>query len=67
MNNTDVIVSVNTIDDIKNITENTKYVNISIDSYDENVINYFLENGSHYSYSDSISGNNGFIYSRHIT
>ena len=23
---------------------------------------YFLENGSHYSYSDSISGNNGFIY-----
>ena len=62
MNNTKVIVSVNTIDDIKNITGNTKYVNISIDSYDENVINYFLENGSHYSYSDSISGNNGFIY-----
>lgn len=62
MNNTDVIVSVNTIDDIKNVTGNTKYVNISIDSYDENVINYFLENGSHYSYSDSISGNNGFIY-----
>ena len=31
MNNTDVIVSVNTIDDIKNVTGNTKYVNISID------------------------------------
>ena len=28
----------------------------------DGAINYFLENGSHYSYGDSISGNNGFIY-----
>ena len=33
MNNTNVIVSVNTMNDISNINNNTKYINLSIDSF----------------------------------
>lgn len=62
MNNTSVIVNVNTMDDIKNINDNTKYINIGIDIFNSDVINYFLENGGNYSYTDSIEGKNGFIY-----
>lgn len=62
MNDTSVIVSVNTMDDISGISSNTKYVNISIDCFDKNVIDYFLENGNGYSYTDSINNKNGFIY-----
>jgi len=48
--------------DIDNITKNTKYINISIDNVSIDVIDYFLLNGSNYSYSDTIDGRNGFIY-----
>ena len=43
MNNTNVIVSVNTMNDISNINNNTKYINLSIDSFNSDVINYFLD------------------------
>ena len=49
MNNTNVIVSVNTMNDISNINNNTKYINLSIDSFNSDVINYFLEYGKGYS------------------
>lgn len=62
MNDTNVIVSVNTMNDISSISSNTKYVNLSIDCFDKNIINYFLEYGKEYSYTDSISQKNGFIY-----
>ena len=62
MNNTNVIVSVNTMNDISNINNNTKYINLSIDSFNSDVINYFLEYGKEYSYTDTINNKNGFIY-----
>ena len=62
MNNTNVIVSVNTMNDISNINNNTKYINLSIDSFNSDVINYFLEYGKGYSYTDTINNKNGFIY-----
>lgn len=62
MNGTDVIVNIKSIKDIDNITENTKYINISVDDVNIEVIDYFLLNGMNYSYSDTINGRNGFIY-----
>ena len=67
MNNTDVIVSISSVKDIEKITDNTKYINIAIDNYDADVINYFINNGFYYSYYDSINGNNGFIYTNYNT
>lgn len=62
MKGTNIIVNVNTMEDIKNIDNNTKYINIGIDNVDIDIINYFLEYGNKYSYTDSIDGKNGFIY-----
>ena len=42
MNSTDVIVSINSMKDIENITDNTKYINLSINNVDVNVIDYFV-------------------------
>lgn len=63
MNSGDIIVNVKSIKDIENINQNTKYINLAIDDVNTEVIDYFLLNGSEYSYSDSITGRNGFIYS----
>lgn len=62
MNGTNVIVSVNTMNDINNIDNNTKYINLSIDNFDKDIINYFLEYGSNYSYTDIVDKKSGFIY-----
>ena len=65
MNSSDVIVSIKSMKDISNITQNTKYINISIDSVDTDVIDYFLLNGSVYSYADTINNRNGYIYANY--
>lgn len=62
MNSGDIIVNIKNVKDIDNISSNTKYINIAIDCVHKEVIDYFLLNGSKYSYSDSIDGRNGFIY-----
>ena len=62
MNKTNAIVTISNIKDIEKIDENTKYINISIDNIDINVIDYFLLNGKDYLYSESINKINGFIY-----
>lgn len=62
MNSGDIIVNIKCIEDVNNIGENTKYINLAIDSVDSDVVDYFLLNGSGYSYSDTIEGRNGFIY-----
>lgn len=62
MNNTDVIVSINCMDDIKNITKNTKYINLCINKISVDVIDYFLINGKDYSYSEFINNRYGYIY-----
>ena len=62
MNKGNVILNVSNIKDIENITDDTKYINISIDNVSIDVIDYFLLNGDKFSYSDSINNRNGFIY-----
>lgn len=62
MNSSDVIVNIKKMKDIDKISDNTKYINVSIDDVDIDVIDYLLLNGSKYSYSDSIGDRNGFIY-----
>ncbi len=62
MNKGSIIVNINSIKDIEKINKDTKYINISIDNVDIDVIDYFLVNGKDYLYSDSINNINGFIY-----
>lgn len=57
-----IIVNIKNIDDIKKIDDNTKYINISIDEVDNSVIEYFILNGSNYSYSDIVGERSNFIY-----
>ena len=57
-----IIVNIKNMDDIKSIDYNTKYINISIDEVDNNVIEYFILNGSNYLYSDIIGNKGNFIY-----
>lgn len=65
MNSTYVIVSINSMKDIENITDNTKYINLSINNVDVNVIDYFLLHGQNYMYTDTIDNKNGFIYANY--
>lgn len=57
-----VIVCIKNINDLTKITNDTKYINISIDNCDVEVINYFLLHGQEYSYSDITITKQGFIY-----
>ena len=52
------------MEDIKKIKNNPniKYINISIDNPNLEVIYYLIENGQNYSYSDIIDEKNGYIY-----
>ena len=65
MNTDNIIVNIKNIEDIEKISNVTKYINISIDNINNDVINYFLLNGKNYLYSDTINNNNGFIYSNY--
>ena len=62
MNSENVILNVSDIKDVEKITNDTRYINISIDNVSIDVIDYFLLNGDKFSYSDSINTKNGFIY-----
>ena len=63
MKNTDsLVVCVSSVHDISKITENTKYINLDISNPDNNVIKYFINNGSNYLYSDVTMGNLGYNY-----
>jgi len=57
-----IIVNIENIHDTKKIDSNTKYINIDISKVDNDVITYLLENGSKYSYSDTIDSKSNFIY-----
>lgn len=60
--NKPIILNVNTMDDLKRISKNTKYINLNINKIDVEVIDYFLVNGKDYSYSEVVNDKNGFIY-----
>ncbi len=62
MNGDNIIVDIKYKKDIDNITENTKYINISVQEVGSDIIDYFLLNGINYSYSDVIDDRCGFIY-----
>jgi len=57
-----LVVSISTIKDIDKIEENTKYINIDITNCNHDVIDYFLNNGKDYLYSEIIDNNKGYIY-----
>lgn len=61
-NNKSLLVSVSSMLDIKKIDKNTKYINIDITNCTQDVINYFLDNGKEYLYSEIIDGVKGYIY-----
>lgn len=63
MDRENIIVSVKSMDDISKINRDTKYINVSIDNVNMEVIDYFLLHGQNFSYSDTINDRNGFIYS----
>lgn len=56
------ISSIKGYDDINSIDKDTKYINIVIDKNNNDIVNYFLNNGREYTYSDIINDKNGFIY-----
>lgn len=62
MSKGNLIVVINSYDDISNIDDTTKYININIDNYDKKVIDYFVNNGHNYSYSDIIDNKLGYAY-----
>ena len=59
-----VIFSVSSMEDIEKLKllDSVKYINIDITNPDLEVIQYFIDNGDCYSYSDMIDGVNGYIY-----
>lgn len=67
MNSGSIIINIKTKEDINKITSDTKYINLSIDNINTDVIDYFLLNGKNYSYTEAISNRNGFIYADYET
>lgn len=61
-NTNSLIVSISSKKDIEKIKEDTKYINIDITNCDYDVINYFLNYGKKYLYSETINNNKGYIY-----
>lgn len=62
MSKDNLIVVIHSMDDISKIDSTTKYINIDIDNYDKGVIDYFINNGQSYSYSDNIGNKMGYSY-----
>lgn len=62
MNKESIIVTLNSIKDIDKISKDTKYINLCIDNVDMELINYLIDNGKDYLYSDCINDINGFVY-----
>lgn len=61
-NKSSLIVSVSTMKDIDKINKDTKYINIDITNPNYDVINYFINNGENYLYSDITNKTNGYNY-----
>ena len=59
-----IIMSISTMEDIEKLkkTNTIKYINLDITNPNLEVIDYLIENGQSYSYSDMIDGKNGYIY-----
>ena len=51
------ISSIKEYNDINSIDKDTKYINIVIDKNNNDIVNYFLNNGREYTYSDIVNDN----------
>ena len=57
-----VMLNVSTLEDINKLNDNIKYINLDITNPNIDVINYFLENGQDYYYTDLINNKSNYIY-----
>ena len=57
-----LVVSISNLEDLEKIKPNTKYINLDLTNIDHGVIEYFLEYGENFMYSDMIDNNLGYIY-----
>ena len=57
-----LVVSVYSLNDLDKINENTKYINIDISNPNHEIIDYFIENGENYKYTDIIDNITGYNY-----
>jgi len=61
-NKSSKILLVSTIKDLDKITSSTKYINLDITDPNHDIIEYFIQNGENYLYSDTIMGVPGYTY-----
>ena len=61
-NKSSLMASISTLEDIKKMDKKVKYININITNPDYEVINYFINNGSNYLYSDVTNDIDGYNY-----
>ena len=61
-NKSSFMISISNLKDIKEITKDTKYLNIDITNPDYEVITYFINNPNNYLYSDTTNNINGYNY-----
>ena len=61
-NKSSLTVQISDMSDLDKITKSTKYINLDITNLNYDVINYFLEQGTKYLYSDNINGIFGYTY-----
>ena len=59
---TSYIVNVYSKKDLDLITDDTKYININVSNPDIDIINFFINNGENYLYSEIIDDKCGYIY-----
>lgn len=57
-----LIVSISTIQDLKKITKDTKYINLDITNPNYDIISYFINKGKAYKYADITNDINGYNY-----
>lgn len=61
-NKSSLIIQISDMADIDKITKSTKYINLDINNMNHDVINYFLEHGEKYLYSDMVDDILGYTY-----
>ena len=57
-----LICNISDSKDLKKITRKTKYINLFLDKISNDVLSYFIENGSSLSYAESFTNISGYIY-----
>ena len=57
-----LVVSIASLDDIKKITDNTKYINLDISTVGDALVAYFIKYGMSYMYAEVIDGISGYTY-----